>query len=102
VLDRARKMKYRNERKPFIKVPIIFDQQNIGWIAIIQKEMITGKLTKNFFKQQLNNFYWIAAWAALFSFVVAALLVRHFLHPLKTWVLAYRHYKVAILTIKSR
>jgi two-component system sensor histidine kinase BaeS len=48
VLDRARKMKDRNERKPFIKVPIIFDQQNIGWIAIIQKEMITGKLTKSF------------------------------------------------------
>ncbi|PKH02775.1 two-component sensor histidine kinase [Psychromonas sp. MB-3u-54] len=83
VLDRARKMQERNEREQFIKVPIILDKQNIGWIAIIQKEMITGKLTKSFFKQQLNNFYWIAAWAALFSFVVAALLVRHFLHPLK-------------------
>ncbi|ABM02827.1 sensor histidine kinase with ATPase domain [Psychromonas ingrahamii 37] len=83
VLDRARKMKERNERDQFIKVPIILDEQNIGWIAIIQKEIITGKLTKIFFKQQLNNFYWIAAWAALFSFVVAALLVRHFLQPLK-------------------
>ncbi|MFT6926128.1 MAG: two-component system sensor histidine kinase BaeS [Psychromonas sp.] len=83
VLHRARKIKQHNEGGEFIKVPIILDEQNIGWIAIIQKEMITGKLTKSFFKQQLNNFYWIAAWAALFSFVVAALLVRHFLHPLK-------------------
>lgn len=83
VLHRARKIKEQNESGPFIKVPILLDEQNIGWIAIIQKEMITGKLTKSFFKQQLNNFYWIAAWAALFSFVVAALLVRHFLHPLK-------------------
>lgn len=83
VLHRARQMIQRNEQVQFIKVPIILDEQNIGWIEIIQKEMITGELTKSFFKQQLSNFYWIAAWAALFSFVVAALLVRHFLHPLK-------------------
>ncbi|MFT7053234.1 MAG: two-component system sensor histidine kinase BaeS [Psychromonas sp.] len=83
VLHRARKIQQRNESGEFIKVPILLDEQNIGWIAIIQREMITGKLTKSFFKQQLNNFYWIAAWAALFSFVVAALLVRHFLQPLK-------------------
>lgn len=83
VLHRAIKIKQRNESGAFIKVPIIFDEQTIGWIAVIQREIFTGKLTKSFFKQQLNNFYWIAAWAALFSFVVAALLVRHFLQPLK-------------------
>lgn len=74
----------RTERgEQFIRVPIMQDEQNIGWIALMQRQLITGKLTESFFKQQLNNFYWIAAWAALFSFVVAALLVRHFLLPLK-------------------
>ncbi|WP_372881254.1 ATP-binding protein [Psychromonas sp.] len=83
VLYPARRFTERDKKEQFIRVPILLDEQTIGWIALKQRQMITGKLTESFFKQQLNNFYWIAAWAALFSFVVAALLVRHFLQPLK-------------------
>ncbi|MGB5445336.1 MAG: ATP-binding protein, partial [Psychromonas sp.] len=83
VLYPTARFKERDQKEQFIRVPIMLDGQTIGWIALMQRQMITGKLTESFFKQQLNNFYWIAAWAALFSFVVAALLVRHFLLPLK-------------------
>lgn len=83
VLRRTQKIQKRKGSGELINVPIMLDKQHIGWIAVIQREMITGQLTESFFKQQLNNFYWIAAWAALFSLAVAALLVRHFLQPLK-------------------
>lgn len=67
----------------FIKVPIMVNNKTVGWISIKQRKAITGALAESFFKQQLNNFYLIAAWVALFSFIVAGLLVRHFLNPLK-------------------
>ena len=67
----------------FIKVPITSNNKTVGWISIKLKQTITGALAESFFKQQLNNFYLIAALGALFSFVVAGLLVRHFLKPLK-------------------
>ncbi|CAM3192269.1 ATP-binding protein [Moritella viscosa] len=65
------------------KVAITKNEQTIGWLSILQRENIKGHLAERFLRQQLDNFYWIAAWAALFSFIVAALLVRHFLKPLK-------------------
>jgi len=65
------------------KVAVTKDKQTIGWLSIQQREHIKGHLAERFLRQQLDNFYWIAAWAALFSFIVAALLVRHFLKPLK-------------------
>ena len=66
------------------KVAITKNEQTIGWLSIIQRENIKGHLAERFLRQQLDNFYWIAAWAALFSFIVAALLVRHLLKPLKS------------------
>jgi len=65
------------------KVAITQNGQTIGWLSILQRENIKGHLAERFLRQQLDNFYWIAAWAALLSFIVAALLVRHFLKPLK-------------------
>ncbi|KXO14304.1 Sensory histidine kinase BaeS [Moritella sp. JT01] len=65
------------------KIAITKNEQTIGWLSILQREKIKGHLAERFLRQQLDNFYWIAAWAALFSFIVAALLVRHFLKPLK-------------------
>ncbi|MCG6202652.1 ATP-binding protein [Psychromonas antarctica] len=71
-------------REPtFIKVPITFDNETVGWISIKQRDTISSPLAESFVKQQLNNFYLIAVWVALFSFVVAGGLVRHFLKPLK-------------------
>ncbi|GIC78756.1 ATP-binding protein [Moritella sp. F3] len=65
------------------KIPVINNNRTVGWLSVIQRESIKGRLAERFLRQQLDNFYWIAAWAALFSFIVAALLVRHFLKPLK-------------------
>ncbi|WP_019614631.1 ATP-binding protein [Psychromonas ossibalaenae] len=83
VLYGPKQHKHQKVELQFIKVPILVNDKTVGWISIIQKNQISGPLAESFFEQQLNNFYLIAAWAALFSFVVAALLVRHFLKPLK-------------------
>ncbi|WP_037027535.1 ATP-binding protein [Psychromonas aquimarina] len=83
VLYGPKKHRHQKVQLQFIKVPILVNEKTVGWISIIQKNQISGPLAESFFEQQLNNFYLIAAWAALFSFVVAALLVRHFLKPLK-------------------
>ena len=65
------------------KIPVLNNNRTVGWLSVLQRESIRGRLAERFLRQQLDNFYWIAAWAALFSFIVAALLVRHFLKPLK-------------------
>ena len=67
----------------FIQVPVRSDGQVVGKITMIQRRAITGELAEGFYKQQLNNFYLIAIWVALFSFIVAGFLVRHLLQPLK-------------------
>ncbi|MFT6985561.1 MAG: two-component system sensor histidine kinase BaeS [Psychromonas sp.] len=72
-----------NKDPQFINVPVTFDNKTVGWISIMHRETIPSPLAESFFKQQLNNFYLIAIWVALFSFAVAGVLVRHFLKPLK-------------------
>ena len=83
VFDYLKKRKYKQRDPQFIQVPITVNNTTVGWISIRPRVAITGALAESFFKQQLNNFYFIAAWVALFSFVVAGLLVRHFLKPLQ-------------------
>lgn len=83
ILNPPKNRQHKKRDPKFVEVPIQANNKTVGWIAIKHREMITGALAESFFKQQLNNFYLIAAWAALFSFVVAAMLVRHFLKPLK-------------------
>ena len=83
VLAHIRARKHIKTDPLFIEVPITVNNKTVGWISIMQRKVITGALAESFFKQQLNNFYLIAVWVALFSFIVAGLLVRHFLKPLK-------------------
>lgn len=66
-----------------VKIAISHNEQTVGWITIVQKDNISAPLAESFYKHQVRNFYIIAALAALFSFVIAAVLVRHFLKPLK-------------------
>ena len=75
--------KHRKDDPSFIAMPISVNNKTVGWITMLQKKVITGPLAESFYQQQLNNFYLIAIWVALFSFIVAGLLVRHFLKPLK-------------------
>ncbi|MFT7683586.1 MAG: two-component system sensor histidine kinase BaeS [Moritella dasanensis] len=83
LIGNRKNLKRLHDNVQITKVAITQDTQTIGWLSIIQRENIKGHLAERFLRQQLDNFYWIAAWAALFSFIVAALLVRHFLKPLK-------------------
>jgi two-component system sensor histidine kinase BaeS len=63
-------------------IPIEVEGELVGWIRLSQSQQINGDLAESFFNEQLSNFLWIAVCAALFSFVIATLLVRHFLRPL--------------------
>lgn len=64
-------------------VPIVKNDQNIGWLKVRQKNIIDGPLVESFYQQQRHNFYWIISLASLVSLLITALLVRHFLKPLK-------------------
>lgn len=84
IIGNPQNIEHKRSNRQLIKVPIINNNQTIGWLSIVQKERISGRLAERFLQQQLHNFYWIALWAALFSFIVAAFLVRHFLKPLNS------------------
>lgn len=66
-----------------IKVPILHDQQIIGWVSTLKRNMISDALAQSFFQQQQHNLRWIVLWVTLLSFALAWYLVRHFLTPLK-------------------
>jgi len=83
VFDKKNIPEHKKSDPLFIQVPISSNGQVVGKITMIQRRAITGALAEGFYKQQLNNFYLIAIWVALFSFIVAGFLVRHLLKPLK-------------------
>ena len=83
VFNQVDSPKHKKADPFFIEVPVRSDGQVVGKITMIQRRVITGALAEGFYKQQLNNFYLIAIWVALFSFIVAGFLVRHILRPLK-------------------
>ncbi|MFT5880834.1 MAG: two-component system sensor histidine kinase BaeS [Moritella sp.] len=84
VMGNPKNLRRKRGDLQLIKVAIIKDEQTLGWLSIVQKEKVSGHLAERFLQQQMHNFYWIALWAALFSFIVAAILVRHFLKPLSS------------------
>ncbi|TEW53745.1 HAMP domain-containing protein [Psychromonas sp. RZ22] len=77
-----------NNRKPkpqdeLIKVPIKQQEKTIGWVVTKKHNAISGALERSFYHQQQTHFMWVVLWMTLLSFVLAWLLVRHFLTPLK-------------------
>ena len=88
IIGNPKNLLRNNTHIDLVKVPIIRDAQTVGWLSVLQRQDVNSRLAEKFLQQQLGNFYWIALWAALFSFIVAALLVRHFLNPLKNLNLA--------------
>lgn len=82
VIGNPRNLHRNRVNLQLVKVPITKDGEILGWLSIVQREKVRGHLAERFLQKQMHNFYWIALWAALFSFIVAAALVRHFLKPL--------------------
>lgn len=66
-----------------VKVAITVENNVVGYISILQSKTISGNLAESFFKQQSKNTFTVTAITILLSFVIAFLLVRHFLKPLK-------------------
>jgi len=70
-------------KQKLLKVPVKFEKKTIGWIATKKRNSISGVLEESFYHQQQRNFMWIVLWITLISSVLAWVLVRHFLTPLK-------------------
>jgi len=66
-----------------IKVPIQFQGDTVGWVVTKKHNSMSGALEKSFYQQQQQNFLWIVLLVAFLSFVLAWILVRHLLRPLK-------------------
>lgn len=75
-----RKLRLKSD---LIKVPVLFQQQTVGWVVTQKHDVIPGELESSFYHQQQHNLLWIVLWVTLLSFSLAWLLVRHFLTPLK-------------------
>jgi two-component system sensor histidine kinase BaeS len=77
--------KNRNLRldSDLIKIPILYQENTIGWIVSKRRSSMSGDLERRFYEQQQHNFMWIVLWVALLSSALAWLLVRHLLTPLK-------------------
>lgn len=70
-------------KSEMIKIPILYQQQTVGWVTAKKRDIIPGALESSFYRQQQYNLMWIVLWVTLLSFSLAWLLVRHFLTPLK-------------------
>lgn len=72
---------------PFSQVAVLSDNQQVGWLRVYQDQKInletSGKLASNFIQQQISDFSLVALFATLLSFVLATLLVKHFLRPVQ-------------------
>lgn len=71
-----------------LEVAIIFQGQTVGWVSMKKRSAISGELERSFYRHQQQHFLWIVLWVALLSFVLAWILVRHILTPLKRLELA--------------
>ncbi|MDD5391530.1 MAG: ATP-binding protein [Thiothrix sp.] len=58
--------------------------QVVGWLAVRQGKLATDVLAKAFLDQQLRNSYLIALFAAALSLLLALLLVRHLIRPVRS------------------
>jgi two-component system sensor histidine kinase BaeS len=72
---------------PFSQVAVLSESQQVGWLRVYQDQKInletSGKLASNFIQQQISDFSLVALFATLLSFVLATLLVKHFLRPVQ-------------------
>ncbi|MCL9773791.1 ATP-binding protein [Vibrio methylphosphonaticus] len=68
---------------PVTSIPITESGTTIGWLNIQHPNTITDRLVESFYAQQMKNMVWIISLAGFGSFIIAILLVRHFLMPLK-------------------
>jgi len=63
--------------------PVMLNGDVIGWLVFQQKNMINGPIVTQFYAQQQSNILLFVCLAGLASLIVALILVRHFLSPLK-------------------
>lgn len=66
-----------------LNVPVVVNSKIVGWLVLEQKNLLSGELVTQFYKQQQSNLFWIIGVAGFTSLVVALFLVRYFLAPLK-------------------
>ncbi|WED23764.1 ATP-binding protein [Vibrio sp. JC009] len=65
------------------QIAIKVNDQAVGWLRVVQKKELPPGIADGFLKSQTSNFTIIASVSFFVSFVIAFVLVRHFLSPLK-------------------
>ena len=64
-------------------VPILVDDQTVGFVSIAPQQQLTNQLDQNFAKKQERSIYLIAVAALLFAAVISAILARQLTRPIR-------------------
>ncbi|MBU0656530.1 MAG: HAMP domain-containing protein [Gammaproteobacteria bacterium] len=70
-------------RSKLEKIPVLQSGATIGWVTVRQGRKSADNMGGIFFEQQLHNLYIIGLFVIVLSLLAAALLVRHFLKPVR-------------------
>lgn len=72
---------------PFSQVAVLADNKQVGWLRVYQDQKInlqtSGQLAHSFIRQQISDFSSVALFSTILSFLLATLLVKHFLRPVQ-------------------
>ena len=79
----AREVSTRKPRALY-RVPILWDERQIGELVLQPPAVIDNQLASAFQSRQISQMLWVAPVALLLGLLAAAVLVRHFLRPIKS------------------
>lgn len=66
------------------RLPLELEGERVGELLLQPPEVLDNKLARSFQDRQLGQLMWVAPVALLLGLLAAALLVRHFLRPIKS------------------
>lgn len=70
------------DENPHIE-PILLNDSVIGWIGLVPSRFIQASPAKAFLTAQFNNYFVITLWVVVLAFVMAIVLSRHLIKPIK-------------------
>ncbi len=65
------------------RIPVKWDEQTLGWLELAKGERVPDQVTEGFLQQQVRNAYLVALFGVLLSLLIAFLIARQFLRPLR-------------------
>lgn len=65
------------------RINITVSRDIVGWLELDKQKIVTDEIANSFMEQQATNIYLIALFAMLLSLLIALVVVRQFLNPVK-------------------